>query len=336
MRRATAAATKFTKITMITKSFVAFVIFVSLATRPWPVSRVAVLQAAQPRPAVLQGRVVRLGPGTPVAHARVIAAKVGGSQADYRTMVADQAGRFAFRDLSPGTYRAYATREGYLQGEYGRRPAGTSGLSIVLGEGQTSPDIVISMTPTGAIAGRVLDRGRPIRNAWVRALKPRYFDGERSLSVVEWAKTDDRGEYRLFDLAPGSYVVSAIPLEPPSLEGDTVVMPAVATNANSNRRDNRSVATMENLPAAALDESIRPCPPGHHRSGSGPTGRRPRRGDDARHRLHHRYGVHFPRAWSSCRRRRRVIVAGHQRGGSCGRGRNRASDSRCQGQCRIV
>ena len=96
----------------------------------------------------------------------------------------------------------------------GRRPAGTSGISIVLGEGQTSPDIVISMTPTGAIAGRVLDRGRPVRNAWVRALKARYFDGERSLSVVEWAKTDDRGE--LPAVRPGAadlYVVSAIPLE---------------------------------------------------------------------------------------------------------------------------
>lgn len=217
------------------------------------------VQTAQPRPAVLQGRVVRLGAGTGVAHARVVAAKVGGSQADYRTMVTDDAGRFAFRDVTPGTYRAYATHAGYLQGEYGRRPAGTSGLSVVLGEGQTSPDILIAMTPTGAIAGRVLDRGKPVRNAWVRALKPRYFDGERSLGVVEWARTDDRGEYRLFDLAPGLYLVSAIPLERPSLEGDILVMPAVATNANNNQRDRRSTATLEALPAAALERGVHPA-----------------------------------------------------------------------------
>jgi hypothetical protein len=217
------------------------------------------VQASQPRPAVLQGRVVRLGTGTPVAHARVVAAKVGGTQADYRTAVADPAGRFAFRDLSPGTYRAYATREGFLQGEYGRRPAGTSGVSIVLGEGQTSPDILIAMTPTGAIAGRVTDRGRPVRNVWVRALKARYFEGERSLSVVEWAQTDDRGEYRLFGLAPGSYVVSAIPVERPSLEGDSVVMPTVATTANNNQRARRSTATLESLPAAALERGVHPA-----------------------------------------------------------------------------
>jgi hypothetical protein len=258
-RRATAAATKFTKITMITKSFVAFVIFVSFVTGPWPVSRAALLQAAQPRPAVLQGRVVRLGTGTPVAHASVVAARVGGLQADYRTAVADETGRFAFRDVSSGTYRVYATREGYLQAEYGRRPAGTSGIPIVLGDGQTSPDIVISMTPTGAIAGRVTDRGRPARNVWVRALKARYFDGERSLSVVEWARTDDRGEYRLFDLAPGSYVVSAIPLERPSIEGDTVVMPVVATTANGNERARRSTATLETVPAAAFERGVHPA-----------------------------------------------------------------------------
>jgi hypothetical protein len=231
------------------------------------------VQASQPRPAVLQGKVVRLGTGTPVAHARVVAAKVGGTQADYRTAVADQAGRFAFRGLSPGTYRAYATREGYLQGEYGRRPAGTSGISIVLGEEQTSPDILISMTPTGAIAGRVTDRGRPLRNAWVRALKARYFDGVRSLGVVEWAKTDDRGEYRLFGLAPGFYVVSAIPLERPTLEGEMVVIPAVATTANNNQRASRSPATLETLPAAALERGVHPAV--YHPGTTDPTAAQP-------------------------------------------------------------
>lgn len=218
-----------------------------------------VLQASQPRPAVLQGHVVRQGPGTPVAHARVVAAKVGGSQGDYRTMVADEKGRFAFPDLTSGTYRVYASGDGYIRGEYGRRAVGGAGVPVVLGDGQTSPDIVVSMMPTGVIAGRVLDRGRPVRNAVVRALKPRYFDGERSLLSEAWAETDDRGEYRLFGLAPGSYVVSAIPRQRPRIEGDTLVTPVVPSTANGNRSEIRSPAAVGTVDPFAFDHGVYPA-----------------------------------------------------------------------------
>jgi 5-hydroxyisourate hydrolase-like protein (transthyretin family) len=218
-----------------------------------------VLQASQPRPAILQGHVVRQGPGTPVAHARVVAAKVGGSQSDYRTMVADEKGRFAFSDVTAGTYRVYTSREGYLQGEYGRRAVGASGVPVVLGEGQTSPDIVVSMTLTGVIAGRVLDRGKPVRNAVVRALKPRYFDGERSFFSEEWAATDDRGEYRLFGLAPGFYVVSAIPRQRPRIEGNTLVTPVVPSNANGNQSEIRSPVAVGTVDPFAFDRGVYPA-----------------------------------------------------------------------------
>src|SRR5258708_23556044 len=105
------------------------------------------LQTALPRPAVLEGRVVRLGSGATVAHARIVAAKVGGSQTDYRTMVADEAGRFIFKDVTPGAYRGYASHDGYLQGEYGRRPPGASGIPVVLGEGHAAADSLISEMP---------------------------------------------------------------------------------------------------------------------------------------------------------------------------------------------
>lgn len=215
-------------------------------------------QATQ-RPAVLQGHVTRLGAGTPVAHARVVAAKVGGTQSDYRTGVSDVNGRFAFDDLTPGTYRLYAARDGYLQAEYGRRSAGASGVPIVLVEGQTSPDLRISMTPTGAIAGRVFDEaGRPVRNAWVRALKPRYNDGESSLSVADWAETDDRGEYRLFGLSPGPYFVVAVPRERPRIEGDELVVPAMPSTANLNQGARRLPLSKVTVPAAAFDARVHP------------------------------------------------------------------------------
>ena len=63
---------------------------------------------------------------------------------------------------------------------------------------QTAPPIVVPMTAPGAIAGRVLDKGRPARRIWLRALKASYIDGRRSMRVITFAQSDDRGEFRLF------------------------------------------------------------------------------------------------------------------------------------------
>jgi hypothetical protein len=115
------------------------------------------------------------------------------------------------------------------------------------------------MTPTGAIAGRVFDeRGRPVRNAWVRAIKPRYTDGERSLSVAEWAETDDRGEYRLFGLSPGAYFVVAVPPERPRIEGDELVVPVMPSTANLNQGASRLPLAKVTVPVAAFDARVRP------------------------------------------------------------------------------
>jgi hypothetical protein len=72
--------------------------------------------------------------------------------------------------------------------------------------------IQLSMSSTGSIAGRVFDNdGEPVGKAQVAALRPVYQDGQRRLTVVQSVQTNDRGEYRLFWLAPGSYYVSAKP-----------------------------------------------------------------------------------------------------------------------------
>ena len=214
------------------------------------------LQAPATGTAVLQGQVVRAGSAIAVPHAQIVAAKVGGQLADYRTAETDAAGRFTFRDLMPGTYRIYAQSDGYIQAEYGRRPAGTAGIPVVLAEGQTSPNITIELLPPGVIAGQVLDDGRPIRNILVRALKATYFDGQRLLDVEEYARTDDRGDFRLFDLSPGWYFVSAIPPAQPRIEGDNLLVPAVPSNANDNRSQLTVPLSPERLDSRALTREI--------------------------------------------------------------------------------
>jgi protocatechuate 3,4-dioxygenase beta subunit len=190
--------------------------------------------------AALEGRVVALGTNRPVAHASVVVARVNGSLEDYRTGATDVNGRFAFRDLTPGSYRVHVERQGYLSGEHGRRTAGGAGVPIVLTEREPTASIIVPLIQTAVIAGRVVDDGRPVRHVLVRALRSTYRDGERSLTMVAYASTDDLGRYRLFGLAPGTYAVAAAPPSGPRIEGDTYVVPVVPSNANNNLRERRT------------------------------------------------------------------------------------------------
>ena len=162
------------------------------------IASAAALHAAEPSTADslirLQGRVMVRGTANFVANARIVVAKVGGPVEDYRATLSDSRGWFTVGDLPAGSYRVHADAQGYLRSEYGRPPVASAGTPIVLIEGGTPPEVTIWMTPTGVIAGRVTDRGRPAPNVYVRALKPTYRDGQRSLSVEEYAITDEHGD----------------------------------------------------------------------------------------------------------------------------------------------
>lgn len=207
----------------------------------------------------LEGQAVALGTNTPVPHARVVVARVGGAVSDYRSGVADANGRFSFRDLTAGSYRVFSERQGFLRGEHGRRVATGNGTPVWLVEGQPAR-ITVTMIPTGAISGRVLDDGRPARGVLVRAMRASFFDGRRTLNIADYARSDDLGEYRLFGLAPGTYYVTALPSDGPRIEGDTYVVPTIPSNANRNQRESRTpmvdALAKDLVDAAALDNRI--------------------------------------------------------------------------------
>src|SRR5438477_3459359 len=108
-------------------------------------------------------------------------------------------GRFVFRNVRPGRYRLVTTRPGYV-----RRPIG-----VTVTAGRTE-EVQLSLTATGAISGRVVGAsGEPLGNIDVSALKPSFQNGRRVLGVVQSVRTNDRGEYRLFWLAPSRYLLRA-------------------------------------------------------------------------------------------------------------------------------
>ncbi|HEX5070679.1 MAG TPA: carboxypeptidase-like regulatory domain-containing protein [Vicinamibacterales bacterium] len=128
--------------------------------------------------------------------------------------IADELGRFLFADLPANTgYSITATRPGYFDGAYGRRglpDSGTTGARrITLLDGQWFRDARVELTPPSAISGTVRDEsGEPVVAVAVRVLAEIYVAGTRHVASSTGVLTDDRGVYRIANLAPGRYIVS--------------------------------------------------------------------------------------------------------------------------------
>ena len=121
------------------------------------------------------------------------------------------AGRDEFSELPPGRYSVNVVKGGYVTLEYGQRRPFEPGTPVILGDGQTLPSINVALPRGSVIAGRVTDEfGEPIARVQVQALRYIYGpDGQRRPLPAAGAQTDDLGQFRVFGLMPGDYIVSA-------------------------------------------------------------------------------------------------------------------------------
>jgi hypothetical protein len=160
-------------------------------------------------------------PDQNIAASRGIAVAGGGGQPAPmapRRATSDSDGQFEFAGLPAGSYRVsaapaqYASQ--YLPMSYGaNRPAGPywvePGQPIELKDGQTLDKLVIALPRGGILAGRVTDEnGDPLARVQVYTLAfpPGVTRGQRSSAGMT---TDDLGQFRLWGLSPGEYVVVA-------------------------------------------------------------------------------------------------------------------------------
>jgi protocatechuate 3,4-dioxygenase beta subunit len=122
----------------------------------------------------------------------------------------DSDGRYRLSGVSEGDYRLAAYRDGFVRFEYEQPRPGADGAVLEV----TSDDpitVPVTLTPAGTVAGRIYDaNGEAMPQVAVQAFQPRWGpDGTRTLDLIQTAVTDDRGQYRLFWLTPGSYLVVA-------------------------------------------------------------------------------------------------------------------------------
>jgi len=165
-------------------------------------------------PAVVEGSVINKLTGAPVKGAHVIYNKTdreaGGSSFPISADT-DAQGHFSLH-LAPGSYRLWVERSGFARQVYGALSPAGEGVALALAPGQQLRQLTFRITPLGAIAGRVADEdGEPLQGVGIQVVRFAYATGHRQLVSIAGATSNDRGEYRVYGLRAGRYVLLATP-----------------------------------------------------------------------------------------------------------------------------
>jgi hypothetical protein len=158
----------------------------------------------------IEGVVVSTKTGEPLRSARVML--TARPRSGFRGRLPDDLyafsgidGAFAFSGLPPGDYTVFAVKAGY-----GFRYGIDIDSRVQLGQDETRDDVVLRLPPSAVVTGRVLDAyGEPLVGASVTTLTRGYYAGETRWRPMHSGETNDLGEYRLFGLAAGRYVIAA-------------------------------------------------------------------------------------------------------------------------------
>ena len=176
-------------------------------------------QVAQPPPStsspngIIRGHITAVATGKPLARVRVsLVSAATGAFLRLGASSSSVSGVFEVKDVPPGQYRVSAVRPGYLTLQWGQQHAREQGRALEVKAGQTVDRIDVALPKGGVMAGQITDElGQPYPGVRVDAMELRYFQGapRRTPFPSGGATTDDRGQFRISDLPPGLYYLTA-------------------------------------------------------------------------------------------------------------------------------
>jgi len=173
--------------------------------------------------------VVTAAEGTPLKSVHVMLAAENPAGRDPRTYGAtsDSSGAFVLKNVAPGRYRLFAERTGYVSQQYHSSDT-QGGALLALQPRQQVSGILFRLVLAAVVTGRVTDEDEePMARIRIMALRRPTEDeqedeesyGSRKqdqLFPAGSARTDDRGQYRIFGLKSGDYYLQAAEsLQPP-------------------------------------------------------------------------------------------------------------------------
>jgi len=161
------------------------------------------VDAAAASTGILRGRVVDAQSGQPIKSAIV---SVWLDQGRNRVAaLTDPEGRWELRGLPLGELVPTAEKPGYVIDVV------QAGRTISLTESRPARDVDLKLARGAVLSGRIVDdSGDAVAGIQVMALRQvSTSSGARFLPHGGGSTTDDRGEYRIFGLEPGEYVLAA-------------------------------------------------------------------------------------------------------------------------------
>jgi hypothetical protein len=159
----------------------------------------------------VEGRVMNSATGEPLRKAEVLVH--GGAGGEY-SATTDAAGHFAVERIAPGNYTITIQHQNFAPVNYGATRPGMLGTPVALAAGQSLSAIEVKLTPFGVISGKVVDEdGDPVSGVLITVMRWGYLRGARQLvNAGSGGSTDDRGQFRIHNLATGRYYLVAHPV----------------------------------------------------------------------------------------------------------------------------
>ncbi|MBM3760620.1 MAG: carboxypeptidase regulatory-like domain-containing protein [Acidobacteria bacterium] len=119
----------------------------------------------------------------------------------------DNAGNFVFENVAPGSYRVSGDKTGFIKNNFSGR-AGSNGNRVDVAAGSEKADVVVRLVPQGIVSGRILDEdGEPMEGVGVSLIRPQMVMAQRRFMGQGGNQTNDKGEFRINNVAPGKYYV---------------------------------------------------------------------------------------------------------------------------------
>jgi len=161
-----------------------------------------VLLVAGGHAATVQGVILDEETQIPLARTRVTLTPLPGTVAPILSMLANERGQYTFADVKPGWYLLRSSRVGYATGEYGQARPGLPGTPFEVANEPTDSHQIV-MRHKAAITGTVVDDNAIGIPGW----PINVYTARQPIRRIAQGMTDDRGDFRIGELDPGTYIV---------------------------------------------------------------------------------------------------------------------------------
>jgi hypothetical protein len=165
--------------------------------------------STQPATAVIRGHVFDASNGQPLRKVQVRA--FSPELRENRVAITDNNGAYEIKTLAAGRYTLNASKGSFVALQYGQTRPFEPGKPLELHDAQVFEKADFRLPRGGVVTGHVVDEaGEATADVLVSVMRYQYVQGRRQLSPAgRAAQTNDLGEFRLFGIPPGQYVLSA-------------------------------------------------------------------------------------------------------------------------------